>query len=169
VSAGDSVRPAFATLALVQDDQRASAPGPAEKPPTIVELTWQTDLQYRAQAGDQTFVVDSDSKAGPSPMQLLACGLAGCMGIDLVHILTKARQPPRGVVAKLTGRRPLEPPTRFIAIDLHFTIDGDMPDAQVQRAIDLSREKYCSVWNSMRQDIQFTVTFTVRRTADTAS
>ena len=38
---------------------------------------------------------------------------------------------------------------------------GDLPDDQIQRAIDLSREKYCSVWHSMRQDIELNVTFEV--------
>ena len=46
-----------------------------------------------------------------------------------------------------------------MAID--FVVTGDVPKNQVQRAIDLSREKYCSVWHSMRQDIVFTTTHDV--------
>jgi putative redox protein len=81
----------------------------------------------------------------------------------VVHILTKARHTVRSVKASLTGRRPADPPSRFLAIALHFAIEGDPPDDQVQRAIQLSRDKYCSVWNSMRQDIDFVVTFAVDR------
>jgi uncharacterized OsmC-like protein len=44
---------------------------------------------------------------------------------------------------------------------MQFTITGSVPDEQVQRAIDLSRDKYCSVWHSMREDIRLTTAFTV--------
>ena len=44
---------------------------------------------------------------------------------------------------------------------LFVTVTGDVPEEVVQRAIDLSREKYCSVWHSMRQDIELTATFSV--------
>jgi uncharacterized OsmC-like protein len=47
------------------------------------------------------------------------------------------------------------------AVDIAFTVTGSVPDAQVQRAIDLSHEKYCSVWHSLRQDITLTTRFTV--------
>ena len=140
-----------------------SAAPVAEKTPLQVELTWQGDLRYRGQSGDIVLNMDSDARDGVSPMQALAFGLAGCMGMDLVHILTKGRFELRSVKASLTGRRPLDPPSRFIAVTLHFAIEGNPPDDQVQRAIQLSRDKYCSVWNSMRQDIDFVVTFAVDR------
>ena len=44
-------------------------------------------------------------------------------------------------------------------VELHFTIEGAAPAEAIERAIALSREKYCSVWHSMRQDIDFQVTF----------
>jgi putative redox protein len=44
---------------------------------------------------------------------------------------------------------------------MHFHVTGAVPPAAVERAIALSRETYCSVWNSMRQDIEFTTTFDV--------
>lgn len=140
-----------------------SAAPVAEKKPLQVELVWQGDLRYRGQAGDLVLNLDSDAKDGVSPMQALAFALAGCMGMDLVHILTKGRFELRSVKASLTGRRPQEPPSRFTAVTLHFAIAGNPPDDQVERAIQLSREKYCSVWNSMRQDIDFVVTFVVDR------
>jgi putative redox protein len=59
------------------------------------------------------------------------------------------------------GERSDEPPRRYTAIHLHFTITGDVEQNAVERAITLSREKYCSVSNSLRQDIDFRTTFTV--------
>lgn len=91
-------------------------------------------------------------------MQALALALAACMAMDVVHILRKGRHDLRGLRARLSGQRAPEEPRRFIAIVLHFTVSGAVPAEQIQRAIVLSREKYCSVWNSMRQDIILEVT-----------
>jgi putative redox protein len=140
-------------------------PAVAERPPLTVHLTWTEDLKFRGQSGDVLVMLDSNAKDGTSPMQALAFALAGCMAMDLVHILTKARYAPAALRASLTGRRPADPPSRFLAIALHFEIEGDVPDDQVQRAIQLSRDKYCSVWNSMRQDIDLQVTFAVQPSA----
>ena len=96
-------------------------------------------------------------------MQALAFALAGCMGMDVVHFLEKSRVAATAVRLSLTGKRAAGHPGRFVAIDLHFVIDGQASDEVVTRAIALSRDKYCSVWNSMRQDIPLEVTFTVNR------
>ena len=132
---------------------------PDAKPPVTLELVWEHDLVFAGQTGDVRMTVDSASVAGPSPMQALAFGLAGCMAMDLVHILKKGRHDFRGLRADLTGTRAPEEPRRFTAIALHYTITGTVAGEVVQRGIDLSREKYCSVWHSMRQDIDLTVTF----------
>ena len=94
-------------------------------------------------------------------MQALAFALAGCMAMDVVHVLRKGRHELRGLRADLTGQRAPAEPKRFTHITLHYTITGSIPDEPVARAIQLSREKYCSVWHSMRQDIELEVTFTV--------
>ena len=133
------------------------------KPPTVVDLTWERDLVFSGEAGGVAMTLDSESLAGPSPMQAVAFGLAGCMAMDLVVILTKGRHDLGGVRAHLTGTRAPEEPRRFTAIALHYTITGDVPDEAVQRAVDLSRNKYCSVWHSLRQDVPLDITFDVRR------
>ena len=131
------------------------------KPPTVIELVWEHDLVFGGRSGDVKMTLDSASQAGPSPMQALAFGLAGCMAMDVVHILKKGRQDVRGLRADLTGTRANDEPRRFTAITLHYAITGSVPDEQVERAIQLSREKYCSVWHSLRQDIAFTTSFEV--------
>jgi putative redox protein len=143
----------------------AHPPQPGEREPLVAHLTWDHDLTFHGRSGEAVLTLDSHGKAGPSPMQTLAFAVAGCMGMDLVHILGKARTPFTAVRATLHGRRPVDPPSRFLAITLHFDIDGEATDEQVQRAIQLSRDKYCSVWNSMRQDIDFRVTFAIQRPA----
>ncbi len=131
------------------------------KPPTIVELIWEHDLVFGAKAGETRMVLDSASAAGPSPMQTLAFALAGCMAMDVVHILRKGRQELRGLRADLKASRASDTPHRFTRVELHFTITGTTPPDPIERAIELSRAKYCSVWHSLRQDIDFDVTFAV--------
>ena len=129
------------------------------KPPTTLELVWEHDLVFGGRSGDVQMSLDSASLAGPSPMQALAFALAGCMSMDVVHVLTKGRHDLRGLRADFAGQRAPDEPRRFTAITLHYTVTGDVPADKVERAIHLSREKYCSVWHSMRQDIELTVTY----------
>jgi putative redox protein len=133
----------------------------ANKPPTVVELVWEHDLVFGGKAGDMIMTLDSASVAGPSPMQTLGFALAGCMAMDVVHILKKGRHDLRGLRVDLTGQRAQDEPRRFTSVELKYTLIGDVPADQVQRAIDLSREKYCSVWHSLRQDIALDVTFAI--------
>jgi putative redox protein len=138
--------------------QQALPQQPLSRPPTIVDLEWESDLRLQATAGENRLILDSNGTAGVSPMQALALALAGCMAMDVIHIVRKGRHDLRGLRVRLTGQRAPDEPRRFIAIVLHFTVSGAVSTDQVQRAIDLSREKYCSVWSSMRQDISLEVT-----------
>jgi putative redox protein len=131
------------------------------KPPTVVELTWERDLVFAGRSGSIALTLDSESAAGPSPMQAVAFGLAGCMAIDLVHILKKGRHDVRALRANLTGHRAADEPRRFTTMSLHYTLSGNVAADHVQRAIQLSRDKYCSVWHSLRQDITLDITFSI--------
>lgn len=131
------------------------------KPPTIVELLWEHDLVLSGTSGQTRLTLDSAGIAGPSPMQALGFALASCMAMDVVHVLRKGRHELRGLTVGLTAGRAEKEPRRFTSAALHFTVTGNVPHEPIQRAIDLSRDKYCSVWNSLRQDIELTVSFTV--------
>ena len=132
-----------------------------DTPSTAIELIWEHDLVFGGRAGGVRLTLDSASIAGPSPMQALAFGLAGCMAMDLVHVLKKGRHDLRGLKAELTGFRSPEPPRRFTKLQLRYTVVGSVAPGHVERAIQLSREKYCSVWHSLRQDIHLDITFDV--------
>lgn len=132
-----------------------------EKPPINLDLVWERDLVFAGSSGSTQLILDSASTAGPSPMQALAFGLAGCMAMDVVHVLQKGRHDLKGLRATLSGTRADTEPRRFTTITLHYELNGPIPKEAVQRAIDLSREKYCSVWHSMRQDIAFDITFSI--------
>jgi putative redox protein len=131
------------------------------KAPTTLELIWRDELVFEGRSGDATIVLDSAGKAGPSPVQTLAFALAGCMGMDVVYILKKGRHDLRGLAVALIAQRAPDEPHRITAVNIAFAVTGNVPPEQIQRALDLSHQKYCSVWHSMRQDIPFTSTFTV--------
>jgi putative redox protein len=135
------------------------------KPPLTLSLAWDGDLRFTGTSGHASIVLDSQGKAGPSPMHALAFGLAGCMAIDLVSILVRGRHPVAALEVRLTGHRADGQPARFVAIGLRYIITGDVPHAAIDRAIALSREKYCSVWHSMRQDIDLTIAYETRAAA----
>jgi len=128
------------------------------KPPTVVDLVWIDELKFST-VSRPDLIIDSTGTAGPSPVDSLGMALAGCMSADVAHMLARGRRSPRGMRSRLVGDRAQEDPHRFVRVTLHFTIEGDVPADVVERAIRLSREKYCSVWHSMRQDIDFRVTF----------
>jgi putative redox protein len=136
-----------------------------KSPIDTVTLTWQGNLRFEARAGDHTLVLDSERRAGVSPTQALALGLAGCMGIDVVDILQKGRFALAGVEARLESERRAEPPRYVTRVALHFVVRGDVPADRVERAIELSRERYCSVWHSLRQDIDFRTSFEIAPSA----
>jgi putative redox protein len=131
----------------------------------VVELSWDGHQRLTGRAGDAPVVLDGDHQAGPSPVQALAASLAGCMALDVVHVLTKGRLDLRGLDVRLVAERaPTEP--RFLrSVDLRFVVRGDVPADRVERALALSREKYCSVWHSLRPDIALTTSFEIRAPA----
>ena len=131
------------------------------KPPTTLELVWEHDLVLAGQSGNVSIVLDSAGVEGPSPVQTLAFALAGCMAMDVVHILKKGRFDLRGLRVALTAERAQDTPHRITGVMIEFAVAGDVPKDQIQRAIDLSHEKYCSVWHSMRQDTAFDTRFSV--------
>ncbi len=130
-------------------------------PLTTATLTWTRDLQFEARSGQTSLIIDSKGAAGPSPIDALALALAGCMAVDVVDIVVKGRHPLTGLTASLTAERAAEPPRRFVKVSLHFDVTGDVPASALDRALQLSRDKYCSVWQTLRQDIPFTTTYEV--------
>ena len=130
----------------------------ASQPPLSAELVWSGQLRFSATSGSNAIVIDGDGAAGPSPVQLVAVGLAGCMATDVVAILEKGRHGLTALRVSFSGERAAEPPRRFVRITVHFHLSGPVPLEAAERAIALSREKYCSVWHSMRPDIEFVTT-----------
>jgi putative redox protein len=131
------------------------------KPPVAAELIWSGDLRFDAVSNGVTAIVDGDSSVGPSPVQLLVISLAGCMSMDIVDILRKGRHTITTFRCSIIGERAPESPTRLLKVRLEFHVRGVVAAEAVTRAIALSRDKYCSVWHSLREDIELTTSFDI--------
>jgi putative redox protein len=131
------------------------------KPATVVDVSWIDGLRFSVTSDKAAITIDSAGLAGPSPVQALGIALAGCMTTDVAHILTRGRHPLRALRSHLVAERAPDDPHGFVRVTLHVTVEGNVPGEAIERAIALSRDTYCSVWHSMRQDIDFQVTFEV--------
>ena len=126
-----------------------------------VRLSWLgSGRAYEGQsgAGDPATIVDGDGLRGPSPMDTVLLGVAACMGIDIQEILRKSRVPLEELDFVVRGSRAEDHPRRYTRIDLDIVLSGPRPEdeARVERAVELSRDKYCSALNSLRTDIRVT-------------
>jgi len=94
---------------------------------------------------------------GPSPMELLLHGAAGCTGIDILLILKKMKVEVEEFKVNVEGERAEDHPRRFEKIKMEYIIKGNgLTDKNVKRAVELSQEKYCSATNSLNADIIYT-------------
>lgn len=125
-----------------------------------VEVHWDHGLQFEARGrSGVTTVVDGDGVAGASPVESLLIALASCMGADVVELLKKMRVPFAGLSVRAEGDRRPDPPRRYTAIRLVYRVDGVAgdADAKLQRAVDLSRDTYCSVLHTLQPDLDLTI------------
>ncbi|RFU69264.1 OsmC family peroxiredoxin [Peribacillus saganii] len=93
------------------------------------------------------------NNSGARPMELLLHSLAGCTGIDIVMILKKMRFEPSAFKMEIEGSRAEEQPRRFTDIHIHYSLEGELPEDKVVRAIKLSKDKYCSVSHSLNVNV----------------
>ena len=118
---------------------------------------WKGGLLYEAGVGERTHLIDGNSKTAPSPVETLLSSLGTCAASDVVDILTKQRTPPTSLEVDVVGTRRADFPRRLVAVEVTLTLDGDgIGRDQVERAMALSAEKYCTVAASLAGDIEFT-------------
>ncbi|HET9439013.1 MAG TPA: OsmC family protein [Longimicrobiales bacterium] len=124
---------------------------------TKVALRWTgAGLQFEAEhPSGNAFKLDGDGRQSHSPVQALALALAGCTAADVVDIATKMRVPFKELHVEVEADRNAEPPRYFQAVRMVFHVTGVAAEdeGKIQRALDLSHEKYCSVLHSLRKDI----------------
>ncbi len=122
-----------------------------------IDLEWKGGSGYSvATPSGATLALDSTAKAGASPMETLLAALAGCMAIDVVLILKRMRNSPDRLLASVRGARADDHPRRFVRIRLDFTaVGGATTPDRLERSVQLSFDKYCSVLHSLAPDTAF--------------
>jgi len=128
-------------------------------------VKWVEGLSFigESASGHQILMDGSAGEKAPSPMEMVLMAAGGCSAIDVVSILQKGRQDVRDCEVKLTSERRDEAPRLFTHINLHFIVSGSgLTDKMVERAVELSAEKYCSVSLMLGKSVNVTHSFEVR-------
>lgn len=121
-------------------------------------------MEFIADNGVYQFNISSspnleEGNIGFSPMELVLEGLAGCMSVDIMMILNKQRQVVESYQVFVKGNRVDEIPRVFESIDMLVDIEGDILPKKIERAIDLSAEKYCSVLKMLEKAAKINIQF----------
>jgi len=117
-----------------------------------ITVAWQPPKRFEATAeSGAKMLMDARLEsggggAGPSPMETVLAALAGCTGSDVTEILRKMRAPLEGLTISVEAERAVEHPRVFTKIHLRYAAWGaGLERDQVERAVTLSKDKYCSV------------------------
>ena len=114
-------------------------------------IKWVENAAFVGETGSgHALVIDGPAdiggrNLGVRPMELMLLSVGACSAVDVVHILKKGRQPVADVQVEVKGERAATDPKVFTKIHLHFIVSGKgLGASQVERAVKLSAEKYCS-------------------------
>ena len=119
-------------------------------------LKWTEGMQFVARAGKgPAVVIDShDGASGPSPMELMLMGIAGCTAIDVVLIMQKKRANLTGFEINISGERADAYPRRYTDVHIEYVLYGrHISTKAVEQAIRLSETKYCSATASLNANV----------------
>jgi len=131
-------------------------------------IKWVDGAMFVGESGSgHAVVIDGPPEAGGRdlgirPMELVLSGLGACTAFDVVSILKKSRQKVTDCRVELDAERADEVPKVFTRIHIHFVITGqDLKAAAVERAIELSAEKYCSATIMLSASVEISHDFEI--------
>jgi putative redox protein len=131
-------------------------------------VKWVEGMTFTGEAGSGHAIVldgapeNGGRNLGIRPMELMLIGLAGCTAFDVVLILQRGRQPVSDCVVEVEAERAAVDPKVFTKIHLKYTLSGaGLSPEKVERAIQLSKEKYCSASIMLGQVVEMTHSWTV--------
>ena len=126
-------------------------------------IKWNGNVGFLAESGSgHQVLMDGAPEAGgqnlgPRPMEMLLMGLGGCTTFDVIMILKKSLQDVNDCVVEIEAERAKVDPKVFTHIHLHFIISGrNLKQQQVERALKLSAEKYCSASIMLKNTVEIT-------------
>ncbi len=127
-----------------------------------IELNWLEDLVFEVDSEGHKIMIDADMEnsgnpRGMRPKPLMMVSLAGCTAIDVVDILNKMRVTIEGLSIKVDGDIRDELPKDYLAMHVTYIFKGkDLPLDKLQRAVELSKDKYCGVSATLVRAIEMT-------------
>ena len=134
-----------------------------------VRIKWIEGVAFVAESeSGHAFVMDGAPEGGgrnlgPRPMETVLMGTGGCTAYDVIHILRKSRAPVEDCVVEIDAQRAPEDPKVFTRIHFHFVVTGKgLKTQQVERAVHLSAEKYCSASIMLAKTAEITHDFEIR-------
>lgn len=136
---------------------------------TEITADWKEENSFIATnvAGGQVQMGILDGRPGIGPMQLLLAGLAGCTGMDIVSILQKKRVKLTDMQVRVRGKRAEEYPMIWTDIQVQYLIWGEnIQPGDVEKAIDLSEKKYCSVGIMLAKSATITSEYHILKPGD---
>ncbi|MGD8291546.1 MAG: OsmC family protein [Desulfobacterales bacterium] len=123
------------------------------------QIKWADGMQFIARAGEGPAVVldSSDGGSGPSPMEMVLIGVAGCSAIDVIMIMEKKRAQVTDFQVNIAGERAEEYPQRYTDIQIEYVLRGKgLKPKAVEQAIGLSETKYCGAMASLNANFKTT-------------
>lgn len=126
------------------------------------DVQWYSEMAFKATVNGHELMLDLSEDAGgknqgPRPKPLLLVSLGGCTGMDVISILKKMRIEPDYFNVSVEGEVTEEHPKHFTKIHIIFEFRGkDLPIEKLQKAIDLSKERYCGISYTLQQAVELT-------------
>jgi putative redox protein len=112
--------------------------------------------------GHSVVLATPGENAGMKPSELILSALAGCASVDVVDILEKKRTPLSYLSVELSAEQDSDPPWTFRKIYMNFIVKGEgLTEKNVEQAISLSEEKYCSVAATLRGKAEIITSFEI--------
>ena len=131
-------------------------------------IEWKDGMSFLGESGSgHSVLMDGPPEAGgknlgPRPMEMVLMGTGGCAAFDVVLILKKSRQDISDCTVEIEAERAMEEPKVFTRIHFHFIVTGkQLKPEQVERAINLSAEKYCSASIMLAKTAELTHDFEI--------
>ncbi len=131
---------------------------------------WQGEMAFigKNETGGSVQMGKVNNKPGVSPMELLLAGLAGCTGVDVVHILRKKRISLHDFRVTIRAKRAVDHPQVYTDIEINYLLWGqELAAKDVEQAIHLSEEKYCSASAMLGETANITSTYRILSPGET--
>lgn len=139
--------------------------------PIVVKVDWIDGSRFVASDDKgHSLIMDVPKEhggegSGFGPMQLLLAALGGCSGIDVADILHKQRQKLEDLEIIVSGRRVSESPRVYDRVHIEYRVKGkDLKEKAVQRAIELSKDRYCSVAATLKTKADVSYNYEIQQT-----